>query len=163
MTTHAPAGETPESPEQASKGTAGLPLQPECSNQGAHVDSRKGWGSSKGSGSSGCSSSPSPGRPCEHKYKQKRNGVWDDPRQSQSEGSYCDHAEWIMAGSAPFHFMFPMGNRPPVDWTQVITAEPTLGTFLPSVCSSVQLMGVVDACHVRQHRSGDEFFRGILL
>ena len=30
MTTHAPAGETPENPEQASKGTAGLPLQPAC-------------------------------------------------------------------------------------------------------------------------------------
>lgn len=37
-------------------------------------------------------------------------------------------------------FMFPTGKRPLVDWAQAITAEPTLGTFLPSVCSSVLLI-----------------------
>lgn len=34
---------------------------------------------------------------------------------------------------------FPMGNGPLVDWTLAATAEPTLGTYLPSVCSSVLL------------------------
>lgn len=84
-------------------------------------------------------STPSPGRPCTHKYKHKRYGVWDDPRQSKSQGPYCDHAEWISWLVLP-RFMFPTGNRPPVDWTQAVTAEPTLGTFLPSVCSSVLLI-----------------------
>lgn len=35
---------------------------------------------------------------------------------------------------------FPVGKRLPVDWIQAITAEPTLGIFLPSVCSSVLLI-----------------------
>ena len=87
MTTHAPAGENPESLEQASKGTAGLSLQPERSNQSAHVDSRKGQGSSKGSESGGCSSSLSPGLLCEHKYKQKHSVVWDDPDGIHDVGS----------------------------------------------------------------------------
>ena len=58
MTTRTPAGETPESPEQASKGAAGLPLQPGRSNQSAHADPRKAQGSSKGSENGGCSLHP---------------------------------------------------------------------------------------------------------
>ena len=34
---------------------------------------------------------------------------------------------------------FPTRNDPLVDWTLATTAEPTLGMFLPSVCSSVLL------------------------
>ena len=58
MTTRTPAGETPESPEQASKGTAGLPLQPGRSSKSAHADPGKGQGPSKGSENGGCSLHP---------------------------------------------------------------------------------------------------------
>ena len=46
---------------------------------------------------------PFPGWPCKPKCKHKSCGVWDNPRQSKSQGPYCDYAEWIMAGSALFH------------------------------------------------------------
>ena len=103
MTPRAPAGETPESPEQANKGIAGLPLKPEHSNPSAHADPRKAGVPARGLSAVAAAPSPSPGRPRKHRYKHKRYGVWEDPRQSRSQGPYCDHAEWIMAGSDPFH------------------------------------------------------------
>lgn len=52
-------------------------------------------------------------------------------------GTVCDNAEHVVPGS--FSCMLQMRDRPLVNWTQAKLAEPTLGTVLPSVYSSVSL------------------------
>ena len=78
----------------------------------------------------------SSGQPCKHKYKQSTTGC----------GMTQDRADHVVTLLWPCRvdngWFYPVscpGNRPPVDWTQAITAEPTLGISLPSVCSSVLL------------------------
>ena len=66
----------------------------------------------------------------------KRYGMRKTQRDSHS-GTVSDHAECFVAGSA--HLMLQTGERRWVDWTQAITAEPTLGAFPHSLCSSVSL------------------------
>lgn len=100
MTACAPAGETPEGPGQASESV--LTQVPVLTQEKAGV-------SPGGLRAGAAASSPSPGPLCKHKHKHKRYGVSGDPRQSESREPYCDHAEWIMAGSAPFHV--PNGEK----------------------------------------------------
>lgn len=78
-------------------------LQPECSNQSAHDDPRKSWGSLRGLSVVAEAFCPSYWLLCKHKYKHKCNVVFDDLRQCESQGSHCDHPEWVMAGFALFH------------------------------------------------------------
>ena len=61
---------------------------------------------------------------------------------TQDRASRRDPIVTVQNGSwlVLLHFMFSTGNRPPVDWTQAISAEPTPGTFLPAVYSSVLLI-----------------------
>lgn len=66
----------------------------------------------------------------------KHYGMRKTQRDSHS-GTVSDHAECFVACSA--HHMLQTRARPWVDWTQAITTEPTVGTFPPSLCSSVSL------------------------
>lgn len=139
MTRHpsacAPAGET-QTPwsEQTCVGTTRLPLWPEWSHQSTHADPREIWGPSKGP-----EQWPQPqAHPLGGGVSTSTSTNAMGCRMTQPiMGTVCDHAEHIVAGSA--RHTLQIEERPWVDWTQAITAEPTLGTFLPSVCSSVSL------------------------
>ena len=63
-------------------------------------------------------------------------GMTQDRANHRDPSVTMQNGSWLVLP----RFMFPTGNRPLVDRTQAITAEPTLGTFLPSVCSSVLLI-----------------------
>lgn len=134
----APAGETQTTwSKRACVGTTGLPLWPEWSHQSIHTDQREGEGSSEGSkqwrqppahpfGSSVSTGTSTSVMEC---------GVIQETE--PTTGTVCDHAEHVVAGSSSC--MLQMRDRPRVNWTQAVPGEPTLGTVLPSVCSSVSL------------------------